>query len=172
MPRELSEARDRPLGAPHRLPKDVPTLQAPSGPRTHGSRSLLHTESPSSQRPLALETQTLEGPRQRRTVRGAGERPTHTWAGDGGESPRVSPAVLVNAPPTPGLEMVENPQGSPPAYQAEDTNPYPDLLASAWMAPAAEVSSLWLHPMQWPVQLPAGLRPAFLVSGPARSRPG
>ena len=81
-------------------------------------------------------------------------------------------AVLVNAPPTPGLEMVENPQGCPPAYQAEDTNPYPDLLASAWMAPAAEVSSLWLHPMQWPVQLPAGLRPAFLVSGPARSRPG
>lgn len=78
--------------------------------------------------------------------------------------------MLVNNPPTPELEMVENPQGSPPAYR--DTNPYPDLLASARMAPAAEVSSLWLHPVRWPVQLPAGLRPAFLVSEPVRSRPG
>ena len=129
----------------------MPALQPPSRPSTHRlavsplALSCFHLSAPP-----ALESQAPEGPSQSRAAGYAGEPRTHTWAGDGGESP-----------------------GVPAASQATDTNPHSDLLASAPTV-TTEVCSLWLYPVRWPrclVQLPAGLPPS-LVLGPAKGRPG
>lgn len=77
VPRELSEARDRPSGLLINfqtacLPSSLLRAQD-SQARGPSTLSHLHLSSP-----LALRPQTLEGPRQCRTVGSAGEQPTHT----------------------------------------------------------------------------------------------